>query len=109
MDTATRRKVLGLFAKAPVAGQVKTRIAQETSPEWAAALAEAFLGDLLDRCRIIEAERIVVYAPRAAEEWFTKLASPAYQVEAQTEGDLGQRLKAFFGRHLRETTDRVIA
>ena len=41
--------VLGLFAKAPRPGQVKTRLAADSSPEWAARVAEAFLLDLVQR------------------------------------------------------------
>ena len=42
-------RVLGLFAKQPVAGQVKTRLASATSPAWAARVASAFLYDAVER------------------------------------------------------------
>ena len=41
------RRVLGLFAKAPIAGEVKTRLTPPLSREDAAALYEAMLFDIV--------------------------------------------------------------
>src|SRR5436190_18986949 len=46
-DAGTGRKVLGVFAKYPEPGRVKTRLAAATSPAWAAQVAEALLLDCL--------------------------------------------------------------
>ena len=52
-------RVLGLFAKEPRPGCVKTRLAAATSAEWATQVADAFLRDLLVRSTGIEAERVL--------------------------------------------------
>lgn len=88
-------RVLGLFAKQPIAGQVKTRLAAETSPEWAARVAEAFLVDALDRLSAVEAERVVVFSPTNAVEYFARLAAGRFETTPQSDGDLGQRMREF--------------
>src|SRR5437588_531917 len=55
---ATNPRTLGVFAKQPVPGAVKTRLAAATSPEWAARVAEAFLADTLDRLAVVHARRV---------------------------------------------------
>ena len=46
---AELEKVQQELGKQPEPGKVKTRLAERTSPEWAAALAEAFLRDAVER------------------------------------------------------------
>ena len=89
-------RVLGVLAKQPLPGLVKTRLAAETSPQWAARVAAAFLSDSLDRLVGIDAHRILVYAPREAEAFFSGLARGRFALMPQVEGDLGQRMAAFF-------------
>ena len=55
--------VLGVFAKAPRPGQVKTRLAAATNPDFAARVAAAFLHDTVTRLQAVAAERHLVYAP----------------------------------------------
>src|SRR5436305_1263901 len=57
------QRVLGVFAKRPVPGQVKTRLAAVTSAEWATRVAAALLADSLDRLAGIDARRLLVFAP----------------------------------------------
>src|SRR5437879_6042008 len=89
-------RILGVLAKQPLPGLVKTRLAAETSPRWAARVAAAFLTDSLDRLAGIDARRILVYAPREAEEVFSGLARGRFALMPQVEGGLGQRMAAFF-------------
>ena len=89
-------RVLGVLAKQPLPGLVKTRLAAETSPQWAARVAAAFLSDSLDRLAAIEAHRILAYAPHEAEAFFSTLARDRFTLMPQAEGDLGQRMAAFF-------------
>src|SRR5882724_5401129 len=89
-------RVLGVLAKQPLPGFVKTRLAAETSPQWAARVAVAFLTDSIDRLAAIEAHRILVYAPREAEVFFSGLARGRFTLMPQVEGDLGERMAAFF-------------
>ncbi|MGE3803318.1 MAG: TIGR04282 family arsenosugar biosynthesis glycosyltransferase, partial [Gemmataceae bacterium] len=100
-------RLLGLFAKQPVAGMVKTRLAAETSAEWAARVAEAFLLDSLDRLATLDVPRVIAHAPAEAAPYFTPCAAGRFQLEPQAAGDLGQRMAAFFTAHLAHA-ERVV-
>src|ERR1700739_1077090 len=89
-------RVLGVLAKQPLPGLVKTRLAAETSPQWAARVAAAFLSDSLDRLVSIDAHRVLAYAPPEAESFFSQLARGRFTLMPQVKGDLGQRMAAFF-------------
>ena len=43
------RRAVGIFAREPVPGRTKTRLARDIGPEAAAALARAFVEDLVER------------------------------------------------------------
>lgn len=88
--------VLGVFAKCPEPGRVKTRLG--FAPESAAAIAAAFLRDTLERLTPTPARRIVVTAPPGAD--FTPYLAPGWEQEPQGAGDLGDRLRRFFELHL---------
>jgi rSAM/selenodomain-associated transferase 1 len=94
--TSPSRAVLGVFAKWPTPGAVKTRLAAETTPAWAASVAAAFLGDTLDRLAGVKARRLIAYAPESASDAFTELAAGRYDLWHQGTGDLGERLTRFF-------------
>jgi rSAM/selenodomain-associated transferase 1 len=85
--------LLGIFAKEPVAGTVKTRLAAQTSPAFAAAVAEAFLADTLARMQPLPVRKMIVYAPADAD---FRARAAGYELEPQAEGDLGARLSHFF-------------
>jgi rSAM/selenodomain-associated transferase 1 len=84
------------MAKQPLAGLVKTRLAAETSTEFAAQVAGALLSDSLDRFAGIDARRILAFTPQAAKSFFSNLARGRFELTAQAHGDLGQRMAAFF-------------
>ena len=100
------RSILGIFAKVPAPGAVKTRLGG--SPEHGAAVALAFLLDVLDRTRIVEAERVVVFAPAEAREQMAELVGAGVALEPQADGDLGRRLGRFIGDHLDGGAERVV-
>lgn len=100
--------VLGIFAKQPLAGQVKTRLAAETSASLAAEAAEAFLRDTLEKCRALPVARFVVYAPASGREYFTALAGEAFSLEEQREGDLGERMAGFLSAHVSDERHVVL-
>src|SRR5262245_38895290 len=87
---------LGVFAKLPRAGQVKTRLAQAVSPEWAARVASAFLADTLDRMATVAARRFLVHAPDDAAPELADLVQDRFELLAQGAGNLGERLARFF-------------
>jgi rSAM/selenodomain-associated transferase 1 len=100
--------ILGLFAKQPRPGEVKTRLAADTSAAFAAEIAEAFLGDLVERLAMLGVRRVLAFDPPEAAAYFTALAQGRFELEPQAAGDLGQRMAAFFRRHLEGRTQRVV-
>jgi len=89
-------RVLGLLAKWPTPGLVKSRLGRETSQEWAADVAMAFLADMVARLSGIHARRILVFTPIEARSSFSKLTGDRFQLIPQSDGDLGRRMAAFF-------------
>src|SRR5688572_1101078 len=107
MDAAspTCDRVLGLFAKEPVPGRVKTRLGP---PEWAARVAEAFLLDLLDRFATIDADLVLAFSPPGALPYFRRVTGDHVTLIPQTDGDLGQRMASFFAGQLAVGARRVV-
>lgn len=101
---------LGVFVKAPVAGRVKTRLAADIGPLRATALYRRLGRQVVGATAGGDYETAVWYAPRGREalirSWLSGLGVP--QFHAQPGGDLGSRLRAAFGRHLREGARRVV-
>jgi rSAM/selenodomain-associated transferase 1 len=102
------RRVLGLFAKLPVAGRVKTRLAAGSSPAWAADVARAFLLDCVQRLSAIDARRVLAYAPPDAASYFADVTGRRFTLAAQPDGDLGMRMRTFFEDELRQGADHVV-
>jgi rSAM/selenodomain-associated transferase 1 len=107
MPEAETQCVLGLFAKQPLPGAAKTRLAQDTSPDFAARLAEAMLRDTLLRFRNFPALRVLAFAPPAARHVFAEMAEGGFTLTPQREGDLGARMEGFFREQL-EQSERVV-
>lgn len=92
--------VLAVFAKRPIAGRVKTRLAEALGPAMAADIYAAFLGDLLERFRQTADERVVCFTPSEAGGYFQALAGEAYKAVPQGTGNLGARMQRFFATYL---------
>jgi rSAM/selenodomain-associated transferase 1 len=92
--------VLGLFAKWPQPGRVKTRLAATTSDAWAAEVAAAFLHDLVGRLSVVPARRVLAFAPADAETLFATVVGDRFTLVPQADGDLGRRLSSFIGQQL---------
>ncbi|MFM8218275.1 MAG: glycosyltransferase, partial [Planctomycetaceae bacterium] len=65
-------RLLGLFAKAPIPGQAKTRLIPALGAEGAAQVAEAFLRDTARRFQSVAEARWLCYSPAqpVAKAWF---------------------------------------
>ncbi len=100
--------ILGLFAKQPLPGRVKSRLARVTEAKWATQVAEAFLGDLVERFSRLCVRRILVYAPVTGEDYFRDLVKGRFFLVPQGEGDLGQRLTAFLQEQFQSGAQRVV-
>lgn len=98
--------VLGIFAKWPAPGRVKTRLG--VSPRRAVEVALAFLRDTMVRLHDVADQRHLVFAPAEARDDVADFADPAYDLTPQTEGDLGQRLEHFFRDRFAAGASKVV-
>jgi len=99
MSRATDDRVpVCIFAKPPVAGTVKTRLASKLGVDLAAALAKAFLQDTWELVRGLPWARPIL----ATTEARTEVELPGVEIWLQGEGDLGDRLERILGRALAE-------
>lgn len=105
----TDRRIIGIFAKQPLVGNAKTRLAQVTSAEWARRVAQAFLEDSLDRFSQVQTSRAVVFAPASAASFFLQLAKNRFELIPQCEGNLGERLEHFFTHSRQQVFSRILA
>jgi rSAM/selenodomain-associated transferase 1 len=86
-----------VFAKAPEAGRVKTRLCPPLTPAAAAELHRACLCDLWDRlAQLSPIQRILCHDPPDCGETFRGLLSGELKLLPQAAGDLGERLAAAF-------------
>jgi rSAM/selenodomain-associated transferase 1 len=110
MQTPNPSRTIGLFARQPVMGQVKTRLAARLGAEVAAELYAAFLADTCDTVAKVDARRVLAITPNDAESstYFRDLSQDCFEVWPQPEGDLGTRLTAFFQAHAVEPNSRCL-
>lgn len=83
--------VLAIFAKQPVAGQVKTRLCPPLSEVEAARLCQVALAETVQRLWDCPLRKVLCYA--GDYNWFVR-AFPEVLLMAQVDGDLGERLQA---------------
>src|SRR5690348_7788921 len=102
------QRVLGLFAKWPEPGRVKTRLAAATSSRHATAVADAFLADLLARLSVVEARRVLAFAPPEAASLFADRVGDRFALIPQSDGDLGRRLSVFFHQQMSAGAESVV-
>ena len=105
--------VLGIFARQPVPGQVKTRLAARLGAYNAARAYEAMLLDTLeawgsDRWLAPGGRRVVVFDPPEAGPWFDERVPNSLALQPQADGDLGQRMSAFFAGEFEDGADTVV-
>lgn len=102
-------RVLALFAKAPIAGQVKTRLSPPLSPDEAAGLYEAMLLDILDQhAEPGPIDLALWYTPAEAMDWFRRAAPPGYRLYPQAGSGLSQRMGHLFRVHAKQGYDRIV-
>lgn len=107
-SVAPRRR-LGIFARHPVPGRCKTRLAAAIGEQAAANLAAAFVRDVAERFHDVGDARALAYTPATDEalSFFERLDMQPYEMWPQPDGDLGARLSAFFDESLRQS-ERVV-
>lgn len=84
METAT----VAIFARAPVPGRVKTRLLPVVTPEAAASLHDAFVRDLLGRCRSLPGVTCELHTDTCTDVW----RDTAVTRKLQIAGDLGLKM-----------------
>lgn len=102
---------LCIFAREPVPGRAKTRLARLLGAENAALLARAFLLDTLDRLQRFPGDLWLAHTPADAAEAFRELIAEQTEppfLMPQSEGDLGFRLESALDRLLARGYSRVL-
>ncbi len=99
---------LGLFAKHWRPGAVKTRLAAEIGAVPASEVYRAFVEALLQRCSRLADRRVLAVWPPESEREFRQLATGQWQVTRQSDGDLGQRMFAYFSQAFEGGAQRVV-
>jgi hypothetical protein len=97
-----RRCALGIMAKAPSAGSVKTRLTPPLTSEEASALSACFLRDTANNVSDIAADGVIVFTPADKEHAFATVVPQSFQL-------LGQRGESLGDRLLHATTDLLSA
>jgi glycosyltransferase A (GT-A) superfamily protein (DUF2064 family) len=77
-----------LFAKAPIAGRVKTRLQPLLSPHQAASLHDAFVRDALDLLTALPGVDIELHTDTSTDAW----NAPGVARMLQVDGDLGIKM-----------------
>ena len=91
---------LGLFAKFWEPGRVKTRLAATLGDQLACELYQIFLFHLLESVVSVTEQSTVVFSPSNQQADFRAAISSDWSLEAQSEGDLGDRMRNFFSKRL---------
>ena len=86
-----------VFVRAPVPGQVKTRLAPALTPKRIAALYRAFVMDVLETAGRLGHPITVAYCPPEAQMQIRGWLGGAYRYRPQAGADLGQRMASALG------------
>jgi rSAM/selenodomain-associated transferase 1 len=98
-----------VFAKQPVPGKVKTRLAEALGPEEAAGIYQTLGRSVVDQVRVGPFRTVVYFDPPTAMEDVTAwLGSEGLEFRPQAQGDLGDRLDAAFREALGEAETAVV-
>ena len=101
---------LVIFAKAPLAGKVKTRLVPHLTPMDAAELYQAFILDTLDRLSPLrDVKHYMACYPSSADPFFIRLGKD-YKIERldQRGGDLGERMGGVVETLMNRGLERIV-
>jgi len=98
-------KALVIFAREPVAGRVKTRLAAGVGAEAAAEIYATLLDHTLREAGRSDVEPVISLAMDPSASWAATLDSP---FEIQGRGDLGERMAECFARRFGNGSERVV-
>jgi rSAM/selenodomain-associated transferase 1 len=101
--------VLVIFAKAPVEGQVKTRLCPPLTPAQAAELARCFLIDTVERaCTFPEVQVYIAFTPADSENVFRALLPFPVHYLPQRGDSLGKRELNIFLELQQKGASRIV-
>ena len=96
------------FVKYPMAGRVKTRLAEQIGQDTAADLYRNFVTDILATLKSLDANFKIVFDPPHTENQFQRWLGEEYRYAPQIGQDLGQRMKNAFLQAFSEGFNRVV-
>lgn len=101
-------EILAIFAKAPVAGLVKTRLLQGFTEVQATEIYRAALHDIIERAMDSDRAVVLFYDPTEGAASYFESAVPKLRLQVQKGADLGERLADAFDRLFAEGADKVL-
>jgi rSAM/selenodomain-associated transferase 1 len=108
MGKKNEKLLLVVVAKAPVSGQVKTRLIPHLTAEEAAALYRCFLQDRFKTLNTIRGiDLAVAYTPADARDMFIPYSRNGIDLFSQIGRDLGERLNNIFFEKLADGYEAV--
>jgi rSAM/selenodomain-associated transferase 1 len=108
MGSKDHKLLLVVVAKAPVPGEVKTRLTPPFTPQEAVALYQCFLQDRLAEISTLQGiDLAVAFTPGHARKAFERLTGNGFKLFTQKGADLGQRLNHIFIDKLGSDYDAV--
>lgn len=102
------RPIILLFVKAPIRGQVKSRLAAEVGDETALDLYKCFVQDIVGTLDGSGYPFRICFYPRDGEKEVAALLGGSYRIMSQEGNDLGERMENAFRRIFAEAYDRAI-
>lgn len=111
MDHLHTNCELIVFAKEPVAGQVKTRLSVTIGADRARRIYTVFLRDVLTRCSHPQSiwHTVVAVTPDSAIDRMQEIIPAGIEVRPQGDGGLGDRLRNAIGKSWEMGAHRSIA
>lgn len=88
------KRAIVMFAKAPVAGDVKTRLGASIGYDEAARLHAAFIHDLVDTIDSMGVQGVLAYSGDPEHPGFEHAKRTGFEFVEQPDGDLGDRLSS---------------
>lgn len=97
-----------LFAKAPVLGNVKTRLATDIGDERALILYKAFLLDVLQAVKETRLPFMIFFTPETEKDELISFLGKDYHYKPQEGKDLGERIANAFKYVFKKGVDKAI-
>lgn len=103
MHPTADKQLLVVVAKAPMPGEVKTRLLTKLTPEEATELYSCFIRDRINEISQLNGvDLAIAYTPAGSKTFFAQFLSNGFQLFTQQGCDLGERLHNIFVEKLNE-------